>query len=216
MVPLQSMLQLTINARLARRGKGVRLVIEGASHGETDPGLVKLLRRIICAAGSTPVWPRRQHRNHVQAPRPVERPHHVPHPPVLACTGYRQKHPRWQSAGCARRHKAAGDEQGPAARLDAAAPDAWASNRPKSPPPVKKLYIRHDGNGATETKASRRPEIDGKASHQNHRKAPVLTSRGNDETIAGVTVETREMAELVDWLAGQQGFEPRFASPVSL
>ena len=35
---------MTIDARLARRGKGVRLVIEGASTAEVDPGLVKLLR----------------------------------------------------------------------------------------------------------------------------------------------------------------------------
>ena len=34
----------TIDVRLARRGKGVRLVIEGASTAEADPGLVKLLQ----------------------------------------------------------------------------------------------------------------------------------------------------------------------------
>jgi site-specific DNA recombinase len=35
---------LSIDARLTRRGRGVRLVIEGASRAEVDPGLVKLLR----------------------------------------------------------------------------------------------------------------------------------------------------------------------------
>ena len=36
-------LQLTINARLARRGKGMRLVIEAATTAQVEPGLLKLL-----------------------------------------------------------------------------------------------------------------------------------------------------------------------------
>jgi DNA invertase Pin-like site-specific DNA recombinase len=45
--PVTESLQLKISARLARRGKGVRLVIEGASTADVDLGLVKLLRESV-------------------------------------------------------------------------------------------------------------------------------------------------------------------------